>query len=266
MASISRRSDLPGGGGAGGFTYVGLLLVVALAGVALAGAGTLWSTSTRRDREAELLFVGEQIQRAITSYYDQGPAGVKQFPAKLEDLLQDRRFPTTRRHLRKVFVDPVTGLREWGIVRGPGGGIAGVFSLSEATPIKRAEFPPAFQQFDAAKTYRDWRFVYGQAGATPGAPASGVKPPASPPGALGASSSAVGKSATEPATTRIETTEPASATTQRLTCGLQQLMDTQRCNALSSPGTDPWQKCVDTANRRFEACSQQETERGGTNR
>ena len=186
MASISRRSDLPGLR-ARGFTYVGLLLVVALAGVALAGAGTLWSTATRRDREAELLFVGEQIQRAITSYYDQGPAGVKQFPAKLEDLLQDRRFPATRRHLRKVFVDPVTGLREWGVVRGPGGGITGVFSLSEASPIKRAEFPPAFQQFAGAKTYRDWRFVYGQSGAAPGAPAGGAKPAASPvaPGATG---------------------------------------------------------------------------------
>ncbi|MFM9888673.1 MAG: hypothetical protein ACKVQT_37095 [Burkholderiales bacterium] len=263
MASISRRSD-QFRVGARGFTYVGLLLVVALAGVALAGAGTLWSTATHRDREAELLFVGEQIQRAITSYYDQGPAGVKQFPAKLEDLLQDRRFPTTRRHLRKVFVDPVTGMREWGIVRGPGGGITGVFSLSEASPIKRAEFPPAFQQFASAKTYRDWRFVYGQAGATPGAAAGGVKPPASPPGAPGTPSSAAGKSATDPVTTRTETTAPA--TTQRLTCGLQQLMDMQRCNALSSPGTDASQKCIDTANRRFEVCSQQETERGGTSR
>ncbi|MFN0301113.1 MAG: hypothetical protein ACKVQU_12275 [Burkholderiales bacterium] len=260
MASISRRSELPGVG-ARGFTYVGLLLVVALAGVALAGAGTLWSTATHRDREAELLFVGEQIQRAITTYYDQGPVGVKQFPAKLEDLLQDRRFPTTRRHLRKVFVDPVTGLREWGIVRGPGGGITGVFSLSEASPIKRAEFPPAFQQFASAKTYRDWRFVYGQTGATPGAPAGGVKPAALPPGAPGAT----GKATTEQPV-RTESTVPAPATTQRLTCGLQQLMDIQRCNALASPGTDASQKCIDTANRRFEGCTKQETDGSASSR
>jgi type II secretory pathway pseudopilin PulG len=162
-----------------GFTYIGLLIVVALAGVALAGAGTLWSTSTKRDREAELLFVGEQFQRAISAYYDQGPGGVRQFPAKLEDLLQDRRFPTTHRHLRKVFVDPMTGTRDWGLVRGPGGGITGVFSNSEAAPIKRAEFAPAFAQFAAAKTYRDWKFAH-----RPSAPAPGTKPAA--PGASGA--------------------------------------------------------------------------------
>ena len=51
-----------------GFTYVGLLLAVALAGVALAAAGTLWSTVAQRDRELELLFVGDQYRRAIGSY------------------------------------------------------------------------------------------------------------------------------------------------------------------------------------------------------
>lgn len=158
--------------GAGGFTYVGLLLVIALAGVALAGAGTLWSTETRRDREAELLFAGEQFQRAITAYYDLGPAGVKQFPAKLEDLLQDRRFPTTRRYLRKIFVDPMTGNREWGLVRGPGGTITGVYSMSEAAPIKRADFPTQYKQFESAQSYRDWRFVYAPPGGAPGTPAA----------------------------------------------------------------------------------------------
>jgi type II secretory pathway pseudopilin PulG len=48
-----------------GFTYVGLLLAVALAGVALAAAGMLWSTTAKRDKEAELLFVGDQFRRAI---------------------------------------------------------------------------------------------------------------------------------------------------------------------------------------------------------
>ncbi len=148
--------------------------MVALAGIALAGAGTLWSTTVKREREAELLFVGEQFQRAITAYYEQGPAGVRQFPAKLEDLLQDRRFPTTRRHLRKVFFDPITGTRDWGFVRGPGGGITGVFSQSEAAPIKRAEFATAYAQFAAVKSYRDWKFVHRQEAS----PSGGAKPAA----------------------------------------------------------------------------------------
>lgn len=164
--SVTASSCMPRG--TRGFTYIGLLIVVALAGIALAGAGTLWSTTVRREREAELLFVGEQFQRAITAYFEQGPGGVRQFPAKLEDLLQDRRFPTTRRHLRKVYVDPSTGTRNWGLVRGPGDGITGVYSQSEGVPIKRAEFAAAFVQFAAAKSYRDWQFVHRQGEAAPG--------------------------------------------------------------------------------------------------
>jgi type II secretory pathway pseudopilin PulG len=248
MVSISRRFDH---GGDGGFTYVGLLLLIALAGVALAGAGTLWTTETRRDREAELLFVGEQFQRAITAYYEQGPAGVKQFPAKLEDLLQDRRFPTTRRHLRKVFADPMTGKRDWGLVRGPGGSITGVFSNSEAVPIKRAEFPAAYKQFESAKSYRDWRFVYGPAAAGPAVPGGAPKPPAPSPFTTPPSTTTDTGGAPPANTAR----KPPAVPADRLACGPQQAVDTQRCNALGSPGTDAWQKCIEDAARRFEACT-----------
>lgn len=170
--------------------------MVALAGVALAGAGTLWSTTVKREREAELLFVGEQFQRAITAYYENGPNNVRQFPAKLEDLLQDRRHQVTRRHLRKVFFDPITGTRDWGLVRGPGGGIIGVFSQSEAVPIKRAEFATAYAQFAAAKSYRDWQFVHRQAAPSQGAAA---KPPA--PGAAAAPGQAIGANPATPVRT-----------------------------------------------------------------
>ena len=80
-----------------GFTYVGLLLAVALAGVALAAAGTLWSTTAKRDKELELLFVGDQYRRAIGSYYE-GTPGAKRYPQRLEDLLEDKRLAVTRRH------------------------------------------------------------------------------------------------------------------------------------------------------------------------
>lgn len=256
MASISPRFDARAGR-AGGFTYVGLLLLIALAGVALAGAGTLWTTDTQRDREAELLFVGEQFRHAITSYYDQGPAGVRQFPAKLEDLLQDRRFPTTRRHLRKVFVDPLTGKPDWGLVRGQGGAITGVFSTSAAAPIKRAEFPAAYRQFESAKSYRDWRFVYGPAAAGPAVPGAAPKPPAL--SAFPASPTTVNPGSGLPAQAE---PKPPAVPADRLGCGPQQVVDTQRCNALGSPGTDAWQKCLDEASRRFEACTNLGTSSG----
>ena len=76
-----------------GYTYVAALLAVAVIGVVLAGAGIVWRHAAQRDKEQELLFIGNQFRRAITSYYERTPGSVKRYPMKLEDLLQDPRFP-----------------------------------------------------------------------------------------------------------------------------------------------------------------------------
>ena len=48
-----------------GFTYVGLLIAVAVLGVGLAAVGQVWSTAAAREKERELLFVGNQYRAAI---------------------------------------------------------------------------------------------------------------------------------------------------------------------------------------------------------
>jgi type II secretory pathway pseudopilin PulG len=179
----------PGAGRASGFTYVGLLVVVALIGVGLAVTGEAWRTTAHREKERELLFVGDQFRKAIAQYYDGTPGGVKQFPNNLEDLLKDARFPTTRRHLRKIYRDPLTGKREWGIVRGPGESIMGVYSLSRQAPMKRSNFPPEYASFERAESYAAWRFQYSESVVSQGggtateatAPAPGVPQPATTP-------------------------------------------------------------------------------------
>ena len=149
-----------------GFTYIGLLLLLAMMGTALAGAGTLWSIESRREKERDLLFAGEQFRSAIAAYRDRTPAGqAPRFPRRLEDLLKDERWPTTRRHLRQIYVDPMTGKREWGLERSPAGEILGVHSLSMQQPLKQAGFPPHQEQFAGATTYRDWNFIYTAPGA-----------------------------------------------------------------------------------------------------
>lgn len=142
-----------------GFTYIGLLILIALMGIALAGTGVIWHTETRREKERELLFVGDQFRRAIGLYYERSP-GAKRFPKALEDLLLDRRYPNTQRYLRRLYPDPVGGTAEWGLVRGPEGGIVGVHSLSEAEPLKRAGFPLKYKEFEVGAQYSDWRFMY----------------------------------------------------------------------------------------------------------
>lgn len=150
-----------------GFTYVGLLFAIVFFGLGSVGAARVLASSERAEREAELLFVGNQFRQAIGAYYSTSP-GAPRYPEKLEDLLLDPRFPATRRHLRKIHVDPITGKAEWGLVRAPQGGIMGVHSLSEREPMKRANFDYADQGFeevakrvtDRAYSYREWQFVF----------------------------------------------------------------------------------------------------------
>ncbi len=143
-----------------GFTYIGLLIFIALMGIALAGTGMVWQTQARRDKERELLFVGDQFRRAIGQYYERSPGGDKRFPRSLDELLLDKRYPATQRYLRRVYPDPITGKAEWGFVKGPEDRIVGVYSLSEDAPFKRAGFPTNYQDFEAKERYREWRFVY----------------------------------------------------------------------------------------------------------
>ena len=142
-----------------GFTYLGILLAVAILGVMLAAAGTVWSTVAQRDREAELLFVGEAYRTAIESYYRNGSAA-GQLPRELPDLVEDRRSVVLRRHLRRLYDDPMTGHLDWEIVRSVDGGILGVHSSSHGVPIKRANFPLGEAEFADAECYCDWQFVF----------------------------------------------------------------------------------------------------------
>jgi type II secretory pathway pseudopilin PulG len=153
-----------------GFTYLTLLFALAILSGGLALAGEVWETSARREKEAELLQVGNEYRKAIERYV---LSGNKQYPRNLSDLVKDPRQPGTVRHLRKLYPDPVTGKDEWGLVKAPDGGIAGVYSLSDATPLKVAGFAVRDASFEGKAKYADWQFIYAPAAApaSPTAPA-----------------------------------------------------------------------------------------------
>ena len=86
------------------FSYITALVFVSVMGISLTAAGTYWSTIIKREKETELLFRGDQIRRAIESYCGGGPGGRgSQYPASLNDLLRDPRYPTLKKHLRKIY-------------------------------------------------------------------------------------------------------------------------------------------------------------------
>lgn len=155
-------------GSQGGFTYIGVLVAVSLIGIALAVSGESWRISAKRDKEKDMLFIGNQFRQAIASYYYASPGGAKQYPANLDDLLKDPRYPNTRRHLRRIWDDPITGKPDWGLVSGPGNTIMGVYSLSGKTPLKQGGFSIRDAGFENSGSYQQWRFVF----APPSVPAN----------------------------------------------------------------------------------------------
>ena len=147
-------------GVARGFTYVGLIIVVAIIALVAASTVKLGSLLQRRAAEEALLDVGAAFSDALKSYADASQPNQRKEPATLEELLRDPRFPGARRHLRKLFADPMTGSTQWGLVRTLDKvGIVGVYSLSEAVPIKQANFDARFTGFDNMQHLSQWKFM-----------------------------------------------------------------------------------------------------------
>ena len=158
-----------------GFTYLVAMFAVAVAGILLAATGELWSHSRQREKERELLYLGDRFREAIGLYYQRTPGAVKRYPEKLEDLLEDKRYLSMQRYLRKIYADPMTGAARWGTVAAPGGGINGVYSLSGGQPIKSGGFGSQDKSFAGSSRYSDWRFVYEPPeGGVPAPPGSGT--------------------------------------------------------------------------------------------
>lgn len=142
-----------------GFSYLGIMVTLAIAAIAMQGAASLWQQQSQRSNEALLLEVGEAYRLAIGRYYESTPLAVKQYPANLEELLEDKRFPVPKRHLRKLYADPFAVKQGMRLIL-KDGRIIGVYSQSRSAPIRQHGFQDAQADFQAAKQYSDWKFIY----------------------------------------------------------------------------------------------------------
>lgn len=157
-----------------GAGYLLVLFAMAALGIGLAKTGEVWQQSSQREREAQLLFVGHQFRLALAAYRDNTPPEQPIAPSSLAELLEDRRQPNTRHHLRRLWVDPMTGSTDWGLVR-VGGRIVGVHSRDEREPI-RSVFSSRDAELAGAATYAQWVFQ----AAAPATPGDARNPAASP--------------------------------------------------------------------------------------
>jgi len=160
-----------------GYTLVVLVMAIAVMSIMVMIALQTVEFQMRREREAELIFRGEQYVEAIRLYKQK----YGRYPMRMKELWEAK-----PRVLRQKWTDPITGSEEWGLVflgqdgrqvggrggraRGQrptptptpvfsrqreGGGekvgpIVGVHSLSEKQSIKI---------YEGRNTYNEWLFV-----------------------------------------------------------------------------------------------------------
>lgn len=164
-----------------GMTLFTVLFAIMVIGLMLGLTGQTWSQVMQREREEELFFRGDQYRRAIESYYTSGQGGQDAYPESLEDLLKDPRSLQTKRHLRKLYLDPFTNsefelISAGGDVRGGSvtvqnlGRIKGVRSNSTLAPFRQDGFPEEYENFKSASSYDKWEFTYTPESAIPPQP------------------------------------------------------------------------------------------------
>lgn len=117
----------------GGYTYLLMLFVVAVAGYGLAMLGESWYGAARRELAEQTAFALDAYARALASYRLATPDGASYRPRRLADLLEDRRSGSLRRHLRQLYPNPASGGQDW-VIRVDGLGIVAVCLATAGKP------------------------------------------------------------------------------------------------------------------------------------
>ena len=144
-----------------GISLVLVLVMIVILGFSAGIAGSTWSDLVRRSREEDLLWKGGQIRKAIGAYYGtrHGQGGANIYPSELEYLLKDPRSLETKRYLRRLYPDPMTG-GDWVLIKDQGGRIKGVRSSLAQEPFKTGNFSPENKDFEGKTLYSEWEFVF----------------------------------------------------------------------------------------------------------
>lgn len=111
-------------------------------GLGLVTVSEMWVATARRQKLEQLDWIGAQFTQAIGSYYEATPGVVvKTYPKSLQDLLQDRRYASIRRHSRQIYANPFDQNGAWTLVLAPDGGIRGIrVSLQDGDTLIDREY------------------------------------------------------------------------------------------------------------------------------
>jgi len=112
--------------GEGGYAMAALLVTLAIMSILLSVAMPVWRHEARREKEAELVFRGEQYARAIALFRYKNANIPNAFPPSIDALVQGR-------FLRKKYKDPMTKDGEFVLI-GVGSQQPGMNPPGAATP------------------------------------------------------------------------------------------------------------------------------------
>lgn len=149
-----------------GFGYIAVLVVVFVLALFASSATENIFTNSKREKELELIFIGNQYAKAIESYYRFMPSGINEFPNKLDDLIDDTRTLPSKKHLRSLYKDPITGLDDWILIKNEDDKIIGIHSSSNQMPLFHNFYKSKYiapEVFAKATTYSDWTFTFSNA-------------------------------------------------------------------------------------------------------
>ena len=136
-----------------GVTYLALMFSIVLIGISASATARQWTVMVQREKEADLVAKGIEIQNALSLYSATMKIGrvmsTEVYPQSLAELTRG-----PKPYLRRVYQDPISG-GDWEYMRAPTGGIMGVRSKSKMKPIKERDFPLAVRHFEGRKSYHD---------------------------------------------------------------------------------------------------------------
>lgn len=145
----------------GGFVWYFALFILATSAIGVLALGANWLDVSHREREKELIRVGDLYVSALRSYVNSTSSPVPLYPNNLSDLLEDRRSELLRRHLRRLLPDPITGQHDWILIRNAQGGIIGLHSKSTRMPLLRTVLRTECCLLPVSQQYSDWKFIVG---------------------------------------------------------------------------------------------------------
>lgn len=147
-----------------------LLVFMVILGLLLMKAQPYARAQVMRDREAELIFRGEAIAKAIKLYQ----LRTGSYPRALEDLVAVR-----PRILRRVYKDPMTIDGEWrkiyAVQPGPSGDTTGLPIVGVAS---KSDEDRTYKVYRGKSMYSEWIFSAVDTGMS--LPGGGAKPPVPP--------------------------------------------------------------------------------------